>query len=746
MYNNAQQPLFPRSSAGASSSDSRSPPQPIFAQMSSGASSSNNSIPPPPAQMLALGDAPDRKRRRLTAKTSIEQLALRARIGVPPRAADPPAGPRVKVLESSSLKSLFQIVMTDFPDGSLGLAPLALSAGQLKMILEQRIGEGQPFQLKVEIGWEARKPIDVESSEIFKYYMSFTAFKVPPFSAVAVGEAYSFPIMPLMQSIRQRALDKLEFATSRGSALEFLRIYEIKFLIVPMTRTLRADGFTDDDVAAALAATGGCSVKLPPSLINKGACLNIANTDDFCFRYALIAWALPEPSYNSNANRPGQYITNATVGKKPKNFVPVFKDVGIDFSMLVYPVSIDSITDFENENKIGIYVFGWKDFSTERGYALQLRRPEQIFPREVQLLLYKGHYLLIKNFQAFFNLRSFKVRSNGKLCYRCLSSLHGAGKLEAHLRKACCLRDEAPIEPPRLPVGAVGRIPKLYFKQQGDIFDHPLVVYADFETFQDKVFGETRGSHTTVLARMNGVASYGYHAVSSIPSIPSGSTITRGTADEFIKEMLVLALRYRHFCFNPANMIITKEQTKAHDAADRCYLCFTPHRVFIELEKKKYLETCEARERTPDIDKKFTYNFVRDHDHTTGLFRGSACSSCNVKAQMPREMIVFFHNMEGFDGHELIQAIIRMRALPSASTTNDNDSDSDDEPLQDEPEHHNAMLEDNYETGDITIDWKRVSKMRFNILANSSEKYMHINLGPVCFATPSSLSIQGLLP
>ncbi len=168
-------------------------------------------------------------------------------------------------------------------------------------------------------------------------------------------------------------------------------------------------------------------------------------------------------------------------------------------------------------NGIGIYVFGWKDFSSEKGYALQIRRPPYVFKREVQLLLYKGHYVLIKNFQAFFNLRSFKVRSNGKLCYRCLASFYGADKLESHLDSEGCLSGDPMVEPPRLPKGKPGSIPKLFFKHQGDVYDQPIVVYADFETFQDKVERIARGSHTAVIARMTGVASYGYHVVSSIP-------------------------------------------------------------------------------------------------------------------------------------------------------------------------------------------------------------------------------------
>ena len=147
MYNNRQQPLFPRRATRASSSDSRLPEQPIVAQMASGASSSNNSIPPP--AMLAIADLPDRKRRRQTGKTSREQQqALRAPIGVAPRPPDRPQGPTIQILESNMLRSLFQVIMTDFPEGSMGLAPITLCAGPLKPFLNVRSVRVNPSNLR----------------------------------------------------------------------------------------------------------------------------------------------------------------------------------------------------------------------------------------------------------------------------------------------------------------------------------------------------------------------------------------------------------------------------------------------------------------------------------------------------------------------------------------------------------------------------------------------------------------------
>jgi hypothetical protein len=123
---------------------------------------------------------------------------------------------------------------------------------------------------------------------------------------------------------------------------------------------------------------------------------------------------------------------------------------------------------------------------------------------------------------------------------------------------------------------------------------------------------------------------------------------------------------------------------------------------------------------------------VKDHDHVTGLFRGSACSSCNVKAQMPKQIPIFFHNLESFDSHELVNAIVRMRAEPYSTEDDDDEADGEQND-EDAEEAEMPNLEDNFETGEITITRARITNMRFNILANSTEKYMQIALGPIVF-------------
>ena len=50
-------------------------------------------------------------------------------------------------------------------------------------------------------------------------------------------------------------------------------------------------------------------------------------------------------------------------------------------------------------------------------------------------------------------------------------------------------------------------------------------------------------------------------------------------------------------------------------------------------------------------------NKVRDHCHITGKFRGAAHKECNSKVKIPKNLLVIFHNSEGYDGHFIFREL-----------------------------------------------------------------------------------------
>ena len=64
---------------------------------------------------------------------------------------------------------------------------------------------------------------------------------------------------------------------------------------------------------------------------------------------------------------------------------------------------------------------------------------------------------------------------------------------------------------------------------------------------------------------------------------------------------------------------------------------------------------------------------VRDHDHLTGRYRDAAHNDCNFKLKLNAKTTpipVFFHNLKGYDGHLLMQAMARVQGEIKCIPTN----------------------------------------------------------------------------
>ena len=88
---------------------------------------------------------------------------------------------------------------------------------------------------------------------------------------------------------------------------------------------------------------------------------------------------------------------------------------------------------------------------------------------------------------------------------------------------------------------------------------------------------------------------------------------------------------------NKKMLPLTKEELKLHQDAKGCFIC-----------GKRFL-------------KKFTksknYWKVRDHCHYTGKYRGAAHNICNLRLNVPNEILVAFHNGSSYDYHFIIKEL-----------------------------------------------------------------------------------------
>ena len=78
---------------------------------------------------------------------------------------------------------------------------------------------------------------------------------------------------------------------------------------------------------------------------------------------------------------------------------------------------------------------------------------------------------------------------------------------------------------------------------------------------------------------------------------------------------------------------LSKDQWGSFNAAKKCHICF---KEFSEDDTK-----------------------VRDHCHYTGLYRGPAHRSCNLRYRIPNHIPVVFHNLSGYDAHLFIRQLGR---------------------------------------------------------------------------------------
>ncbi|XP_067940274.1 uncharacterized protein [Watersipora subatra] len=307
--------------------------------------------------------------------------------------------------------------------------------------------------------------------------------------------------------------------------------------------------------------------------------------------------------------------------------------------MLNYPVTVaeDQIQRFAYKNNMVVNVFEWIESKGEGGESRsgleivhmdnRLYTEEAEGLPEVNLLLYKDHYMWIKSMSALMRKQTDHRGHSNYNCLRCLHHLTCERTFKDHIKGCLAAHDGTCI----IKMPKPGSVMK--FKNIKNMEKVPYTVYTDFESIIDR---DTK-VHT--------VCGYGVNLVNSLEK-PLRFETYRG--EDCMERFFAELDRIKELIDSIpiAKIIITPEQEQAFKTATECYMC--------------------GREATEEEDW-----LVRDHDHVSGSYRGPAHNSCNLKHRQTKKINVIFHNLKGYDSHLIVKAYEGYKGIDVIANTDE---------------------------------------------------------------------------
>lgn len=410
----------------------------------------------------------------------------------------------------------------------------------------------------------------------------------------------------------------------------------VKLLLEEDVYTSKGSGFTLEAIDGLLLGVynytpmGGSSyIPLSNYIKNKKAVINPQNSDQQCFKWAILA----------------RHVMGNNKTIVTENYTSL--EDNYNFSGLSFPTPITEIKIFEKNNlNTSVNVYGLKKENNKKHMIFPLKVVDEEKKDHFDLLLItvgdKNHYTYISNFSRL--IRSQKTGHNDSVvfCKRCFTSydnrplkntLCGQAALDQH--KLIC-GSHKPILPQMPEPGSM-----LEFSAWNKTQRHPIVIYADFEALLVKC-NEKKGKNTTVIQNHEPM-SYGFFVkvddhipkelleefeIPTSPVIYRGSNENKEVAKHFVQSIVEIAEKIDKLLKTNTPIIMTPEQRRTHDVCTTCNLC-----------KKGFSKENHK---------------VADHCHLSGKFRQTLCNSCNLKLQQPNFVPVFFHNLTNYDAHFLV--------------------------------------------------------------------------------------------
>ena len=372
----------------------------------------------------------------------------------------------------------------------------------------------------------------------------------------------------------------------------------------------------DIDFHKLILTRGGSYIKLPEWIAKKKAVINPQNTDEECFKWAVIA-ALHHEEIGKNPHR----ISNL------EPYVDRYNWQGMKF-----PVALNKIGKFEKKNPdIAVNVLCVEKNSI---YIARRSKFNGLRSKQVNLLMFKEsktnwHYTAVKNLSRLLSfMNAAKHKHPYHYCVNCLNGFRTESARDKHY-EYCSGNDEVKIKMPS------EKEKWLKYHQGEKQFRVPFMLYADFESILKPVEERYRDKMNQMKSKRQG-RSYTEKVNTHVPSgwcvhskfaygeVQHPLTLYRGkdSVEQFVKHIESEVKRlYAAYPQQPM-MELTEVLQREHDKATECHICFQP---FDDPQKNRK---------------------VRDHCHYTGLYRGASHNNCNLKYRIPDFVPIVFSQPE----------------------------------------------------------------------------------------------------
>ena len=351
--------------------------------------------------------------------------------------------------------------------------------------------------------------------------------------------------------------------------------------------------------------SGRSYLPLPKALIPKKAIINMKNKDNKCFK-----WAVSRALYPSKRDL-------EKVSSKLKE-----DSENLDWSGLEFPVKVEDISIFEENNPYGVNVFGYNG----EVYPLRISKSEN---KIINLMLIsegsKNHYCWIRNMSRLVSRQVNNHQHYRFICERCLNSFKSQESLDKH-SEYCKNEDAIKMSLPK-------KGTTLKFKNYNHSMRVPFVIYADFECFTKRLASCQPDPNNSYTEKFQ------YHK-------PSGFCYYLKTINDIYEPKMV-----SYTCKKDED-VGQKFVNSIEKTVRKLYSNIWYKKVKMTTADKenyknsKYCHICEGELKD---DK------VLDHCHLTGKYRGAAHKVCNLNYRIPKHIPVIFHNLAGYDAHLFIK-------------------------------------------------------------------------------------------